>query len=93
MPNIQQGQYMVVLGTGDGLGHFAVQYGIALGAKVIAVDSGSEKKALVESYGVEAFADFTKTTDIVSDVLANRGVGRACGCSNIWQCPSICASS
>ena len=75
MPNIQQGQYMVVLGTGDGLGHFAVQYGIALGAKVIAVDSGSEKKALAESYGVEAFVDFANTTDIVGDVLAITEVG------------------
>lgn len=91
--NIQQGQYMVVLGAGGGLGHIAVQYGIALGAKAIAVGSGSKKKALVESYGVEAFVDFAKTTDIVGDVLAIKGGRRACGCSNVRQCPSICASS
>jgi propanol-preferring alcohol dehydrogenase len=73
--NIKKGQYMVVLGAGGGLGHFAVQYGLALGAKVIAVDSGDSKKALVESYGVEAFVDFAKTKDVVGDVLALTGIG------------------
>jgi propanol-preferring alcohol dehydrogenase len=73
--NIKQGQYMVVLGAGGGLGHFAVQYALALGAKVIAVDSGEAKKALVESYGVEAFVDFAKTKDIVGDVLSITGIG------------------
>jgi alcohol dehydrogenase, propanol-preferring len=68
--NIKKGQYMVVLGARGGLGHFAAQYGLALGAQVIAVDSGEAKKALVESYGVAAFVDFAKTKDIVGDVLA-----------------------
>ena len=31
---------MVVLGAGGGLGHFTLQYGLVLGAKVIAIDSG-----------------------------------------------------
>jgi propanol-preferring alcohol dehydrogenase len=73
--NIKKGQYMVVLGAGGGLGHFAVQYGLALGAKIIAVDSGDSKKSLAESYGVEAFVDFTKTKDVVGDVLALTGIG------------------
>jgi alcohol dehydrogenase, propanol-preferring len=73
--NIKKGQYMVVLGAGGRLGHFAVQYGLALGAKVIAVDSGDSKKVLVESYGVEAFVDFAKTKDVVSDVLVLTGIG------------------
>jgi propanol-preferring alcohol dehydrogenase len=73
--NIEKGQFMVVLGAGGGLGHFAVQYGLALGAKVIAVDSGNSKKALVESYGVEAFVDFAKTKDVVGDVLAPTSIG------------------
>ena len=73
--NIKKGQYMVVLGAGGGLGHFAVQYGLALGAKVIAVDTGEAKKALVESYGVEAFVDFAASKDIVGDVFAITGIG------------------
>jgi alcohol dehydrogenase, propanol-preferring len=73
--NIKKGQYMVVLGAGGGLGHFAVQYGMALGAKIIAIDSGEAKKALLESYGAEAFVDFAKTKNIVSDVLSITGRG------------------
>ena len=57
------------------LGHYAVQYGLALGVKVIAVDSGDSKKALTESYGVETFVDFAKTKDVVGDVLALTGMG------------------
>jgi propanol-preferring alcohol dehydrogenase len=38
--NIKKRQYMVVLGAGGGLGHFTLQYGLVLGAKVIAIDSG-----------------------------------------------------
>ena len=37
--------------------------------------SGDSKKALVESYGVEAFVDFAKTKDVVGDVLALTGIG------------------
>lgn len=73
--DIKKGQYMVVLGAGGGLEHFAVQYGMALGAKIIAIDSGEAKKALLESYGMEAFVDFAKTKDIVSDVLSITGIG------------------
>lgn len=73
--NLQKGQYLVVLGAGGGLGHFAVQYGVALGAKVIAVDSGDAKKALVESYGVHSFVDFAKSSDVVQEVHKITGIG------------------
>jgi propanol-preferring alcohol dehydrogenase len=43
--------------------------------RAVAVDSGGSKKALVESYGVEAFVDFAKTKDVVGDVLALTGIG------------------
>jgi propanol-preferring alcohol dehydrogenase len=71
--NIKKGQDMVVLGAGGDLGHFAVQYGLALGVKVIAVDSSDSKKALVESYGVETFVDFARQK--TSLVLALTGIG------------------
>jgi alcohol dehydrogenase, propanol-preferring len=58
--NINKWQYIVVLCAGCGLGHFAAQYGLALGAKVIAIASGEAKKALLESYGAEAFVDFAR---------------------------------
>ena len=67
--DIIKGEYFVVMGAGGGLGHFVIQYGLALGAKIIAIGSGDAKKALVESYGVKAFVNFTNTKDIVGDVL------------------------
>ena len=73
--NIEQGQYMVVLGAGGGLGHLACQYGMAFGAKVIGVDAGDAKRALVESYGLHDFIDFTKSKDIVQDVRNITGAG------------------
>ena len=72
--NIKKGRYIVVLGAGGGLGHFAVQYGLAHGGQLL-FDSGGSKKALVESYGVEAFVDFAKMKDVVGDVLALTGIG------------------
>lgn len=73
--NLKAGQFLVVLGAGGGLGHFAVQYGRALGARVIAVDSGDAKRSLMESYGVEAYVDFAKTSDVVQEVRHITGEG------------------
>jgi NADPH:quinone reductase len=39
---LHAGQNLLVLGAGGGVGHIAVQIGIALGAKVYAVDSASK---------------------------------------------------
>jgi propanol-preferring alcohol dehydrogenase len=47
---------------------FAVQYGLAVGAQVLAVDSGSEKEKFVKELGVNAFIDFAKTKDLIQDV-------------------------
>lgn len=46
------GQWMVVSGIG-GLGHLAVQYAVAMGMRVAAVDVSDEKLKLAESYGAE----------------------------------------
>ncbi len=73
--DLKKGQYLVVLGAGGGLGHFAVQYGVASGAKVIAIDSGGAKKALVESYGIHSFVDFAKVSDVVQEVFDITGIG------------------
>jgi propanol-preferring alcohol dehydrogenase len=44
-------------------------------AKVIAVDSGDSKKALVESYGVEAFCGLCKDERVVGDGFDLTGIG------------------
>ena len=46
------GQFMVISGIG-GLGHLAVQYGVAMGMRVIAVDVADEKLELAKELGAE----------------------------------------
>ncbi|WJY98364.1 alcohol dehydrogenase AdhP [Corynebacterium fournieri] len=55
------GQFMVISGVG-GLGHLAVQYGVAMGMRVIAVDIADDKLELAKQLGAE-FAVNAKTTD------------------------------
>lgn len=62
------GQWVAIPGAGGGLGHLAVQYAVAMGMRVVAIDGGDEKKRLCEKLGATAFIDFTKTKDITADV-------------------------
>jgi propanol-preferring alcohol dehydrogenase len=52
------GQTVVVHGAGGGLGHLAVQYARNLGYRVIAIDTGADKDALVKKYGAHEYLDF-----------------------------------
>uniref|UniRef100_A0AAV1VG03 alcohol dehydrogenase n=2 Tax=Peronospora matthiolae TaxID=2874970 RepID=A0AAV1VG03_9STRA len=63
------GETVVIPGAGGGLGHLACQYARAMGYKVVAIDSGKDKRALVQSYGVKHFIDYT-TQDVVEQVRA-----------------------
>ncbi|PBK94887.1 GroES-like protein [Armillaria gallica] len=70
------GDWIVLPGAGGGLGHLAVQYARARGLRVIAIDSGAEKKKLTLSLGAEVWIDFKESKDIVADVrLATGGYG------------------
>lgn len=51
-----------------------MQYGLALGAKVIGVDAGAEKKQFVESLGAR-FLDFSTCKDIAEEIKAITGGG------------------
>ncbi|MDO5745842.1 MAG: alcohol dehydrogenase AdhP [Micrococcaceae bacterium] len=57
---VKPGQWVVISGIG-GLGHIAVQYAVAMGMRVVAVDVAEEKLALARSHGAEvtvnAFAE------------------------------------
>lgn len=55
------GQFMVISGIG-GLGHVAVQYAVAMGMRVIAVDIADDKLELAKKYGAE-FAVNAKDQD------------------------------
>jgi len=67
------GETIVISGAGGGLGHLAIQYANAIGLRVIALDSGADKRALCEKLGVEAFVDYLESKDLVADLK------QACG--------------
>lgn len=61
------GDWVAIFGVG-GLGHLAVQYAVAMGLRVVAVDSGQAKRDLAISLGAEFFFDF-KSDDVVEGIL------------------------
>lgn len=66
--NTKVGDFVVLPGAGGGLGHLAVQYARAMGLRVIAVDTGADKKKLVLGLGAEKWIDFKESKDIVQDI-------------------------
>jgi alcohol dehydrogenase, propanol-preferring len=64
---LKVGNWLVVSGAGGGLGQYAVQYGVAHGARVIGVDSGEQKRELVTSFGAQ-FIDFREVKDVIAEV-------------------------
>ncbi|KAL3665607.1 hypothetical protein V7S43_009641 [Phytophthora oleae] len=71
----QCGDFVVIPGAGGGLGHLACQYARAMGYRVIAIDSGDDKRKLVASYGIKDFIDF-KDGDVQKKVFeATEGRG------------------
>jgi alcohol dehydrogenase, propanol-preferring len=72
----QAGDWIVLPGAGGGLGHLAVQYARVRGLRVIAIDTGADKKALCERLGAEVWIDFKETKDIVGAIRqATGGLG------------------
>ncbi|KAK7037771.1 alcohol dehydrogenase [Paramarasmius palmivorus] len=70
-----QGDWIVLPGAGGGLGHLAVQYARIRGLRVIAIDTGKEKRDLCLKLGAEKFIDFKETKNIVQEVLKITGSG------------------
>jgi len=65
------GDWVVISGIG-GLGHVAVQYAVAMGLRVVAVDVAADKLALARRLGAEIAID-ASTTDPVAEVEATIG--------------------
>lgn len=57
--DVKPGQWMAIVGVG-GLGHLAIQYAVAMGMNVIAVDTGQEKMDLAKELGAVHCIDFMK---------------------------------
>lgn len=68
---LRPGQWLAVLGVG-GLGHIAVQYAVAMGLRVVALDVDDEKLALAASLGAELVVN-SRTTDPVVAVRDQLG--------------------
>ncbi|KAI9007824.1 mannitol-1-phosphate dehydrogenase [Hyaloraphidium curvatum] len=66
----QASDWMVIPGAGGGLGHMGVQYAKVRGLRVVAIDTGADKKALCEKLGADAWIDFKETKDVVAAVKA-----------------------
>jgi len=84
--NTKAGDWVLISGAGGGLGHLAIQYAKAMGARVLAVDAGS-KEAFCNELGAEAFIDFAKfSTDeeLTAEVLkvSTGGVRTVLMCSS-----------
>ncbi|CAK7204870.1 hypothetical protein SEUCBS139899_007632 [Sporothrix eucalyptigena] len=56
---VQLGDWVVVSGAGGGLGHLAIQYARAMGARVVAIDAGS-KNEFCRTLGADEFVDYSK---------------------------------
>jgi propanol-preferring alcohol dehydrogenase len=66
---LRPGQWAVFPGGGGGVGIQGVQLAIAMGLRVIVVDTGAERKALCKKYGAEHFVDFKETEDTAGEVV------------------------
>ncbi|KWU46490.1 GroES-like protein [Rhodotorula sp. JG-1b] len=61
--NTKPGNTVVISGASGGLGHLGTQYALAIGLRVVAIDSGGEKRKMLEAYGVKDFIDFKDFAD------------------------------
>jgi propanol-preferring alcohol dehydrogenase len=68
------GQWVAISGAAGGLGSLALQYAKAMGFRVLAVDGG-DKGEFVKSLGAESYVDFTKSKDVVKEILETTGGG------------------
>ncbi|BEJ16959.1 hypothetical protein CspHIS471_0603600 [Cutaneotrichosporon sp. HIS471] len=74
LKELERGDWMVISGSGGGLGHVGVQLAAAKGLRVIAVDEGESKKELSLQSGAEVFLDY-KTQDVAEEVKRITGEG------------------
>ncbi|KAJ3513849.1 hypothetical protein NLJ89_g2714 [Agrocybe chaxingu] len=68
--NLGVGQWVAISGAGGGLGHLGVQYAVAMGLRVLAIDTGETKKKLCLELGAEKWVDFMESQDLIKDVQA-----------------------
>ena len=67
--NLRAGEWVAISGACGGLGSLAIQFAIAMGYRVLGIDGGEAKEKLFKELGGEVFIDFTKTKDVVGEIL------------------------
>ncbi|KAH7160465.1 hypothetical protein B0J13DRAFT_541160 [Dactylonectria estremocensis] len=75
-----KGDWVAIAGAGGGLGSFAVQYAVAMGMRVIGIDTGEGKKEATVRLGATAFVDYRVEDDVpksVNDITGGTGVQAA----------------
>ena len=77
---LHSGDFVVIPGAGGGLGHLGVQLAVHMGYRVIALDTGEQKRALALRLGAEAFVDVHTGSgpSVVTQVRALTGEGAHC---------------
>ncbi|PSN73623.1 GroES-like protein [Corynespora cassiicola Philippines] len=61
---VADGEWVVILGAGGGVGHLSLQYAKVAGMRTIAVDIGPEKEEMCRSLGADHFIDAASGQDI-----------------------------
>ncbi|KAF7353942.1 Mannitol-1-phosphate dehydrogenase [Mycena venus] len=61
----QLGHWVAIPGAGGGLG---IQYAVAMGLRVIAIDTGDAKRDLCLKLGAEKWVDFKTSSNLIQDV-------------------------
>ncbi|KAH6880729.1 hypothetical protein B0T10DRAFT_446404, partial [Thelonectria olida] len=75
-----KGDWVAIAGAGGGLGSFAVQYAVAMGMRVIGIDTGEAKQQVTLRLGAATFIDYRTVDDVskaVYDATAGAGVKAA----------------
>lgn len=68
------GEFVAIIGAAGGLGHLAVQYAVAMGLRVLAVDTDADKLAFARSLGAE-HALLAGSAQLVADAMQLTGGG------------------
>jgi propanol-preferring alcohol dehydrogenase len=66
---LRPGQWAVFPGGGGGVGVQGVQLAVAMGLRVIVVDTGAERRAMCTKFGAEHFIDFKEVEDPAAEVV------------------------
>ncbi|KAL1304982.1 hypothetical protein AAFC00_003887 [Neodothiora populina] len=76
MPELQEGQWLALVGSGGGLGHLGIQFAKALGLKVIGVDARDQGLALSREAGADIVLDARKGQEAVVEEIHKVTHGR-----------------